>query len=383
MAHALLLAPLMGESTLWLYLSDLFFSSMGSPLCHLSSPLKKKNIKGEATPVILLYLALDRKGYIEILKFEGMETLRLLKLYYELFSFLVKNPKTELRYIAEYYRKTGRGRSPSTWGYHIEQMFQKKISREPIMLLKSHEQAYITAYFCEYEKKTGFHDVIRNLSEDKEITYGTALSSRDFFITSTNEKKNLEEYNLQVKDKSVLYTPLYPVPTGWGLSMEEAFANVLDSDFRKGVLPRTLYRYLDWDDLDWKIYLEVRKRLRSFEYTATAKVVGSTPTTVMTRFREKIVPKCIQINYFFPDGYDQYLQAFLKIETDCESSLVKALGGLPCTSYVYPLENCMIILLFHKNIDLLILMLKKLEKKKVLDSCLLYSPLMCTTGHSI
>jgi hypothetical protein len=333
--------------------------------------------------VILLYLSLDRKGYIEILKFEGMESLRQLKLYYELFSFLVENPKTELRYIAEYYRKTGRGRSPSTWGYHIEQMFQKKISREPIMLLKSHEQAYITAYFCEYEKKTGFHDVIRGLSEDKEITYGTALSSRDFFITSTNEKKNLGEYNLQVKEKSILYTPLYPVPTGWDLSMEEAFTDLLDSDFRKGVLPRTLHRYLDWDDLDWKIYFEVRKRLRSFEYTATAKVVGSTPTTVMTRFRERIVPKCIQINYFFPDGYDYYQYAFLRVETDFESSLVKALENLPCTSYVYPLEDCLVLQLFHKDFDILISLLRKMEKRKILDSYLLYSNLMFTTGHSI
>lgn len=312
-----------------------------------------------------------------------MNVFQRLKLYYELFSFLSDDPKTKLRYIAEYYEKTGRGRSLSTYAYHIEQMFEKKISREPILLLKSHESAYITAYLCQYERDTGFHNVVSALNSDEEVTYGTALSSKDFFITSSNNNKNLEEYGLSIEDKSVLYTPVYPIPAGWNLDMKEAFSNFVDSDFKRGLLPRTLYRFLDWDDLDWGIYHGIRKKLRSFEYTATARIVDSTPTTVMNRIREKIFPKCIQINYFFPKGYDHYQYAFLKIETDFESSFVKALEKLPCTSYVYPMEGCIITILFHENIDVLISVLKKLEKKEILDSYLLYNPLMCTTGDSI
>ncbi|MGD2248450.1 MAG: hypothetical protein PVF58_08585 [Candidatus Methanofastidiosia archaeon] len=295
----------------------------------------------------------------------------------------MEDAKKNVDDIAKFYNHSGRGKTLSTYYYHIEQMFEKKISKEPQMCVKSHEKAFITAYFCKYKKNKAFYDVIQALNNDNEITYAIALSSKSFFITSMNNNKDFSKYWLTVTEKSLLYTPIYPIPQGWNTPMKKALQNMVNSKFKKGLIPRTLHRYLDWDSLDWEIYHAVKKNLRSFDYTSTARKINSTPTTVRTRFLNKISPKCIQINYFFPKGHDSYLQAFLRIKTDFESSFVGALAKLPCTSYVYPLKDCLIAVLFHEDIDDLILNLKKLEKKEILESYLLYNPLICTEDNSI
>lgn len=306
-----------------------------------------------------------------------------LKLYYDLFSFMVEDAKKSVEDIAAYYGHSGRGKILSMYYYHIEQMIRKKVSKEPQLCLKAHEEAFITAYFCQYQKGKAFYDLVQDLNTDEEITYALALSSKHFFITSRKQHKDFDEYDLSIKEESMLYTPVYPVPKGWNNPMKDSLHNFAHSDFKKGLIPRTLHRFLEWDPLDWDIYHEAKKGLRSFNYTNTAKKVNSTPTTVRTRFLEKVVPKCIQINYFFPHGYDQYLQAFLKVKTDFESSFIEALEKLPCTSYVYPLEDCIVIILFYDDIDSVILALKKIEKREILESYLLFNPLMCTSDNSI
>ena len=71
------------------------------------------------------------------------------------------------------------------------------------------------------------------------------------------------------------------------------------------------------------------------------------------------------------------------MESDFEESIVRALEKLPCTSYVYPLEDCLVIILFYENIDSVILTLKKIEKREIFESYLLFNPLMCTSDNSI
>lgn len=312
-----------------------------------------------------------------------MKNLKGVKLYFELFMFTVENPGITAKNIAKQYNYSGRGRSPSTFSWHIRNMYAKKISKEPQIVLKSHTNVHATAYLCEYERDRGFHDIILRLNDDKEISYALALSSKRFFITSINQDLDFEKYDMNIEEKSILYTPIYPIPRGWNIKIEKALSNFSNTVSKRGLLPRTLNRNLEWDSLDWNIYHKTNKRLRSLSYTKIAKDLETTPTTVRNRFLEKIKPKCTQINYFFPKGYDFYKYAFLKIKTDFESDIVKALEKLPCTSYVYPLEKSLIIILFHEDIDHVTLALKKLEKKETVESYLLYNALSCIPNSSI
>ena len=312
-----------------------------------------------------------------------MKNLKGTKLYFELFMQIVNNPRITANNIAKQYNYSGRGRSPSTFSWHIRNMYEKKISREPQIVLKSHTAVHATAYLCEYQKDKGFYDIISRLNGDEEIPYALALSSKRFFVTSTNQNLDFEKYSMNIEEKSILYTPIYPVPKGWNTEIEEALSNFSDAVLKRGLLPRTLNRDLEWDLLDWDIYHKINKRLRSFSYTKIAREVGTTSTTVRTRFLEKIAPSCIQINYFFPKGYNFYKYAFLKIKTDFEIDIVRGLEKLPCTSYAYPLETSLIIIVFHEDIDHVTLALKKLEKKGTVESYLLYNALSCIPKSSI
>jgi len=312
-----------------------------------------------------------------------MKNLKRVKLYFELFMLTVKNPRITADNIAKQYNYSGRGRSPSTFSWHIRNMYERKISREPQIVLKSHTRVHATAYLCEYQKERGFHDIILKLNNDEEIPYALALSSKRFFITSTNQDLDFRKYDMNIEEKSILYTPIYPVPKGWNIKIGKALSNFSDTVSKRGLLPRTLHEHLEWDSLDWSIYHKTNDRLRSFSYTKIARELETTPTTVRTRFLEKIRPKCVQINYFFPKGYDLYKYAFLEIKTDYESDIVEALEMLPCTSYVYPLENSLIIILFHEDIDHVTLALKKLEEKGTIESYLLYNALTCIPNSSI
>jgi len=245
-----------------------------------------------------------------------MKNLKRVKLYFELFILIAENPRITAKNIAKQYNYSGRGRSPSTFSWHIRNMYKRKISKEPQIVLKSHTRVHATAYLCDYQRDRGFHDIILRLNDDEEISYALALSSKRFFITSTNQNLDFEKYYMNIEEKSILYTPIYPIPKGWNTKIGEALSNFSNAVSKRGLLPRTLNRHLEWDSLDWNIYHKANKRLRSFSYTKIAKDLETTPTTVRTRFLEKINPKCIQINYFFPKGYDLYKYAFLKIKTD-------------------------------------------------------------------
>ncbi len=301
-----------------------------------------------------------------------------LKRYYEIFVLLTENARISAPNIAHYFNHSGRGRSPSTFLRHILNMYKRKISKPPQIALKTFEECHVTAYFCTNESEEPLYDLLSKLDQDQNVTYAISLSSKDFFIVSWDDNLNLMEYSLTIIEKSTLYAPIYPIPKGWNLPMDQAFNNFRNTDFKKGLIPRTLYKGFGWDSLDWDIFQKVKKNIRSFSYTEVARKVDSTPTTVRTRFLEEIIPKCVQINYFFPKGYDAYWQVFLKIETDYESSIVKALEKLPCTSYIFPLEKDLVICLFYEDVNDVLLSLKKVKKEGIVENCSVYNLLACT-----
>lgn len=300
-----------------------------------------------------------------------------LKLYYDLFLLTVKNSRITPKKIAKRMEYSGRGRSPSTLLWHMKNMYEKNISKPPQITLKSFEKAQICTFFCKRTKNLGLFNVLTKIDNDPDITYAVALSSKRFFITTRKDTINVNQYGLTVKEQSRMYTPVYTIPKGWNIPVRKALLTLLEGEYKKGIIPRTLHYHLDWNTVDWKIYHSMKKNVR-VEFTAIAKKVGCTSVTVKNHFYNRILPKCTTINFFFPQGYDSYRQAFLKVKTDFESSLINAFSRLPCTTYVFPLEKELIVGLFYENIKDVIFTIGKMEEKAIIDDYLLYSPLACT-----
>jgi hypothetical protein len=149
----------------------------------------------------------------------------------------------------------------------------------------------------------------------------------------------------------------------------------MNVDFLKGKLERKTYGLLEWSEADWKIYLFMRKDIRC-KFTDVGRYAGVDSKTAKKHFYGNILPNCDIAHYFFPEGRNSYREIFLKVETDYEKSLIAALKMLPCTSYVYPLDTSLIIVLFQNDEKLVLFNLQKLKEIGIINDYLFYTPLI-------
>ncbi|MGC1121534.1 MAG: hypothetical protein WBA22_10620 [Candidatus Methanofastidiosia archaeon] len=193
-------------------------------------------------------------------------------------------------------------------------------------------------------------------------------------MTSRVENLEFNDLGLEVLEKSTLYTPTYVIPRGWNLPMNEALENFAHSDFKKGIIRRELHGNLNWSELDWNIYNISRSDARVKISTIKRRTEVSY-NTIKKHFYDNVLPSCIIAHYFFPEGYPFYQQLVLKLSSKYEEGIVDELRKLPCTSYVFPLENSLFIALFHENTDFTMDIIQKLEERAIIDDCLLFNPL--------
>jgi len=299
----------------------------------------------------------------------------MLETYYTLFSLIEKNPRIQPNAIATYFGKTGRGRSPSTFMRHIQNMYRKGISREPRLTLKPFENCQNTIYFCKKTDKQDTFTTFLNLYNDKQITYVILLSGRDFLVTSREKELNLRKFGLEIEEKSKLYTPMYTIPEGWNISVSEALDGFVNSDFEKGLISREVYGRLQWSKVDWAIYDFMRENMRH-KFTAAARKVGVYPKTAKHHFFENILPNCVIAHYFFPKGYSVYQRMLLKIHSEYEKGIVASLKKLPCTSYVFPLEKESILILFHDDEPKILKTFQKMREIGIINDYLFYVPIV-------
>ena len=159
--------------------------------------------------------------------------------------------------------------------------------------------------------------------------------------------------------------------------MEKAFDKFVNHPFEKGKVDRIVYNSLEWSDLDWAIFQVMKGNVR-IEFSKVARRSKSTPKTAKSHFFKQVLPKCVQINYFFPKGFEKYKHCFLRISSEYEIGIINALSLLPCTSYVYPVDNGIILILFHESIEMVLEVLEKMEKMAILDGYLMYNPMAYT-----
>lgn len=148
----------------------------------------------------------------------------------------------------------------------------------------------------------------------------------------------------------------------------------------EGKVERVIFGDPPWDKLDWRIFHFMKGNVRQ-KFTVVARNTDTTSGTAKLRFYEKILPNCVIANYFFPKGFEYYSPLFLRLKTQNETNIIKGLEKLPCTSYVFPLDRSLVLILFYDSKDDIITLLNILQKKEenaIIDSYLLYSPIVYT-----
>jgi hypothetical protein len=303
-----------------------------------------------------------------------MNSCNRLELYHTLFSLIVENPRIMPSKIASKLGKTGRGRSPSTFLKHLQKMYERKISQNPRLTIKSFEESPTFAYFCSKENQKSLESTFVKLGNDKRINYVILLSGCDFFLTSRERNLELDRYGLEISKKSRIYTPEFVIPKGYNSQKDEALSQFMNSDFSKGRIPRKVFKDFSWSDIDWKIYETMNCNVR-LKFATVAKETGVYPKTAKSHFYERVLPSCVVAHYFFPKGYDFYYKMFLRIRSEYEIGITKALQKWPCTSYVFPLEQECVFVLFHEGTREILRVIQKLEREGIISTYLLYNPL--------
>jgi hypothetical protein len=303
-----------------------------------------------------------------------LNEMELLEKYYDLFTLVAENPRIMPKGIRKKLGYSGRGKANSTILYHLQNMYEKKISIEPRLTLRPFMNYQKYAYICRRDTERNLLSLVHKIDEDPEITYALCLSSSDFFLISYNENLSLERYELVLRERAKIFTPLFPIPKNWKLSMGDAFDKFIRYPFEKGKLERDVSGSLEWSYLDWTIFQTMRGNVR-MKFAKVAEFSKSTSKTVKDHFYKHVLPNCVLINYFFPKGFNNYKHCFLRISSEYEISIINALSLLPCTSYVYPVDNSIILILFHESIEMVLKVLEKMEKMAILDGYLMYNPL--------
>ena len=107
----------------------------------------------------------------------------------------------------------------------------------------------------------------------------------------------------------------------------------------------------NWDELDWKIFVERRNPLESS--VQIGKKLGVTFQTVLTRYKN-ILRDCTIWIPFFPLGYSHYVPYVVTFKTDYEIAILSELKKLDRSNYLYKIDNTLILTLFfdkHLEID--------------------------------
>jgi hypothetical protein len=115
----------------------------------------------------------------------------------------------------------------------------------------------------------------------------------------------------------------------------------------KGELPHDPYPH-GWDEIDWEVYYVMKDPSISFtEAIKKSKMEGSgLDRKTIKRHFAKILNDCkLQMN-FFPRGYSGYEKIFLTFRTEYEIGLYESLKKLDRTSFLWKVQDFIILNLF-------------------------------------
>ena len=298
--------------------------------------------------------------------------------YYFMYQCIREKFRIKIKELAVLLGISGRGKTFATASKYLHRMYKYQISLKPALIFRSYENIYITTYFLKVKSKDTYSETYQNLKEDLAVSKVFFLSGAyDFLITSLQDNLDLRTHGVTVAKKSIMYNPHFTVPTGWKKEMKDALNLFSNPNLEEGVFQRELRDFLPWRDIHWDIFYEMKDDARK-SFKEVGESIGVTFDTVKKHFYESVLPCCDVAHYFFPKGYDNYYQSLILLRSHYEKDLIKALSALPCTSYVYPLEEELLLSIFHEGVVDLLKAFKKLEEAGFVEEYLLLVPLAYT-----
>lgn len=296
--------------------------------------------------------------------------------YHELFDEICKTPRYSAKQLSIHLNGEGRGKKYSTTNSQIRKMYERGVSLYPNLVLRTFENCPFKAYLLKVRDPANFTKTFYTLKQNERLSYVLLLSGPfDFFVTSMYDLNFGKD--LRIMKKSISYTPIYTIPRGWRYSTDEILAKMADSTLEEGKIERKIEDWLPWTDTHFRIY-EIFKNNIQLEFAVAARKLGLSQDIVRKGFYKSILPFCNVAHYFFPKGYNHYHKSFIVADSNHEMGLVRAFSELPCTTYVFPLEEELLFLIFHENINDLMLFFKKIEEKRYIEKYFLCIPLYFT-----
>ena len=127
----------------------------------------------------------------------------------------------------------------------------------------------------------------------------------------------------------------------------------------------------DWTPFEWDVFMRRRDPLTSS--VKIGEMLGVSHKTVLDAYN-RIVKDCTIWIPFFPLGYENYTKYFISFKTDFETGFIEELKKVDRSSYVYKIDDTILLNLFfekHLKIDSIL----HLEKKGVIHNLRVSSPL--------
>ncbi|MBU7014889.1 MAG: hypothetical protein HXS52_12090 [Theionarchaea archaeon] len=305
-----------------------------------------------------------------------MGKLENLQTYYVIYNHIRDIPRYNLKTIARTLGLSGRGHSYTTASNYVRNLYQRGISLHPNLILRNFENCYTRAYFLKVDDPknlTTMFSSLKSLIDDHVLSYMLLLSGRyDFLVTSKSDLTF--QPGLTIKKKSILYNPVYTHPVGWNLEMKESFRRLADSELSAGKFLREMEEFLFWGDSEFRIFDCMKTNVQK-PFSQVARACHVSPNTVRKYFNEGILPCCEIAHYFFPRGYSHYQQSLIVLKSKYEKDFVRVLSKLPCTTYVFLLQEEIVLDIFHEGAVDMMFAIKKLEEKGYIDDYFLLIPL--------
>jgi hypothetical protein len=301
-----------------------------------------------------------------------MKEIQNLAKYYRLYAKIREIPRFTIKQVSPALNIGGRGQKYDTVRSYVRKLYDQRISLRPNLVLRTFENYLINGYFLKIKKSVSLSSAYYSLKENKNLLYVLLLSGEyDFFVTS---KSDLKFKNFKVMKKSVSYTPYYTFPQGWNCEVKDCLLKIAESFLPKGKIEREIEDWLPWEDIHFQIY-EIMKNNIQMPFSVVSRSTGYAQTTIKRYFYRDVLPYCNVSHYFFPKGYDHYVKSFILVKSEYEKGLLETFSKLPCTSYFFPLEEEIAIILFHENTSDLMFAIRKLEEKGYIEKYLLLVPL--------
>jgi hypothetical protein len=231
----------------------------------------------------------------------------------------------------------------------INRAIERQILFEPRLLCLPD----IEVEFVEY-KDVPLIDLYEKKKNDPNITYAMVLTGAYSLLCF--------RYGLRSLTYAACITPSYPA--------QIYFDEIDPVKYGAGKLPE-MPKPENWDDLDWEVYKE--RNCPTASSTKIGQKLNVSYKTVLNHY-EKILKDCQIWIPFFPNGYADYVPYVITLKTDYETGIVNELKKLDRSSYVYKVDDTLILTLFFDGC-LEIESFLHLEKNRVIHDVRVSFPL--------